>query len=363
MKRTPLYNAHLKLGAKIAEFAGYDMPIQYTSILEEHEAVRTRAGLFDVSHMGEFLVKGTNAEKYLKLLIPTSTDKFEKGKGTYTCFCNEAGTVIDDLFIFMIDKDNYYLVVNAGTKDKDYEWLKSHLIEGVEVTNLSDSTAKIDIQGPESKNILKEIFSSDKLDNLPRFYFYYDIFNGSEIMISNTGYTGGAGYELYINNDSAEKLWNICLEKGEKYGIKPAGLGARDTLRLEACYSLYGHEISEDINPLEAGLSWLISSDADYIGKKSLADLKAKGALRKQICIEMTERGIPRENCDVQFDGEIIGSITSGAYSPTLRKGIALALVEKEKVYVGDSVEIIIRDKPVQGIVVKRPFYKFNNQD
>ena len=363
MKRTPLYNTHLKLGAKITEFAGYDMPIQYTSILEEHEAVRTRAGLFDVSHMGEFLVKGTNAEEYLKLLIPTSTNKFEKGKGTYTCFCNEAGTVVDDLFIFMIDQNNYYLVVNAGTKDKDYEWLRSHLIEGVEVTNLSDSTAKIDIQGPESKNILKEIFSSDRLDNLPRFYFYYDIFNGTEIMISNTGYTGGPGYELYIDNSSAEKLWNICLEKGEKYGIKPAGLGARDTLRLEACYSLYGHEINEDINPLESGLSWLISSDADYVGKKSLADLKTKGALRKQVCIEMTERGIPRENCDVQIGGEIIGSITSGAYSPTLRKGIALALVEKEKVYVGDSVEIIIRDKPVQGIVVKRPFYQFNSQD
>lgn len=361
MKRTPLYNAHLKLNAKISEFAGYDMPIQYTSILEEHESVRTKAGLFDVSHMGEFLIKGVNAEKYLKSLIPTSTDKFEKGKGTYTCFCNESGTVIDDLFIFMIDKNNYYLVVNAGTKEKDYKWLKSHIYEGVELTNISDSTAKIDIQGPESKKILKEIFSSDKLDNLPRFYFYYDRFNGTEIMISNTGYTGGPGYELYINNDSAENLWNTCLEKGEKYGIKPAGLGARDTLRLEACYSLYGHEISENISPLEAGLSWLISSDDDYIGKKALADLKANGALRKQVCIEITGRGIPRENHEVRAGGEIIGKITSGVYSPTLKKGIALALVKKDKVSTGDSVEIIIRDKPVEGMVVKRPFYKFNN--
>lgn len=359
MKRTPLYNAHLKLNAKIAEFAGYDMPIQYTSILEEHESVRTKAGIFDVSHMGEFLIKGVNAEKFLKSLIPTSTEKFEKGKGTYTCLCNESGTVIDDLFIFMIDKEDYYLVVNAGTMEKDYKWLSSHLTEGVELTNLSESTAKIDLQGPESKKILKEIFSSDRLDNLPRFYFYYDSFNGSEVMISNTGYTGGAGYELYIDNDSAEALWNACLEKGEKYGIMPVGLGARDTLRLEACYSLYGHEINEEINLVEAGLSWLISSDADYIGKKALTGLKAKGALRKQVCIEMIERGIPRENYEVRAGEEIIGKVTSGAYSPTLKKGIALALVQKEKVSTGDTVEIIIRDKPVKGNVVKRPFYEF----
>jgi len=360
MKKTPLYNTHLQLKAKMAEFAGFDMPIQYTSILEEHEAVRTKAGIFDVSHMGEFIVKGANAEKYISSLIPTSTSKFDKGKGVYSCLCNEAGTVIDDLFIFMIEENNYYLVVNAGTMEKDFAWMKSHLIEDVELINISDNTAKIDVQGPESKNILKEIFSSEVLDNLQRFYFYYDIFNGSDVMISNTGYTGEAGYELYINNDTAVALWETILEKGGKYGIKPAGLGARDTLRLEACYSLYGHEINEEINPVEAGLSWLISSDTEYIGKNVLAELKIKGASRKQVCIEMTEKGIPRENYEVAAEGEVIGKLTSGAYSPTFKKGIALALVAKDKVNIGDTVEIIIRNKPVKGIVVKRPFYEFN---
>jgi aminomethyltransferase len=360
MKKTPLHNSHLQLGAKMAEFAGYEMPIQYTSILEEHGAVRTKAGVFDVSHMGEFLVKGVNARKYISSLIPTSTSKFDKGKGVYSCFCNESGTVIDDLFIFMIDENNYYLVVNAGTMEKDFAWMKSHLVDGVDLINISDNTAKIDVQGPESKNILKEIFSSEELDNLPRFYFYYDRFNGYEVMVSNTGYTGEAGFELFIHKESAVHLWDTILAKGEKYGIKPAGLGARDTLRLEACYSLYGHEINEEINPVEAGLSWLISSESEYIGKKILTELKNKGAARKQICIEMSEKGIPRENYEVTAGGEVIGKLTSGAYSPTFKKGIALALVEKDKIMTGDSVEIIIRNKPVKGIVVKRPFYEFN---
>ena len=360
MKKTPLYNCHLQLGAKMAEFAGYEMPIQYTSILEEHEAVRTRAGIFDVSHMGEFIVKGANARKYISSLIPTSTTKFDKGKGVYSCFCNESGTVIDDLFIFMIDESNYYLVVNAGTMEKDFAWMKSHLVDGVDLINISDNTAKIDVQGPESKNILKEIFSSQELDNLPRFYFYYDRFNGSDVIVSNTGYTGEAGFELFIDKESAVVLWDTILAKGEKYGIKPAGLGARDTLRLEACYSLYGHEINEEINPVESGLSWLISSDSDYIGKKVLTELKENGASRKQICIEMIEKGIPRENYDVRAGDEVIGKLTSGAYSPTLKKGIALALVAKDKINIGDSVEIIIRNKPVSGIVVRRPFYQFN---
>lgn len=360
MKRTVLYEKHVKLGARIVEFAGYEMPVQYTSILEEHEAVRTRAGIFDVSHMGEFIVKGANAEKYISGLIPTGTGKFDIGKGVYSCLCNESGTVIDDLFIFMIDRENFYLVVNAGTMEKDFAWMKSHLIDGVELINVSESTAKIDVQGPESKKIISEIFASQKLENLPRFYFYYDSFNGNEVMISNTGYTGEAGYELYINNESAGDLWDAIIEKGEKYGLKPAGLGCRDTLRLEACYSLYGHEINEEINPVEAGLGWLINSDADYIGKKVLTELKEKGAARKQICVEIDGKGIPREQCDVFADNQKIGYVTSGAYSPTFKKGLALALVKKESVAIGDSVDVIIRDKPVKGVVVKKPFYGFN---
>ncbi len=360
MKRTALYEKHVKLGARIVEFAGYEMPVQYTSILEEHEAVRTKAGIFDVSHMGEFTVKGENSEKYIASLIPTGTGKFDEGKGVYSCLCNESGTVIDDLFIFMNDRENFYLVVNAGTMEKDFAWMKSNLIDGVELINVSDSTAKIDVQGPESKKILSELFNSNKLENLPRFYFYYDSFDGTEVMISNTGYTGEAGYELYINNESAEALWDALMEKGGKYGLKPAGLGCRDTLRLEACYSLYGHEINEEINPVEAGLAWLINSDADYIGKKVLSELKEKGAARKQVCIEIEGRGIPREQCEVHVNNRKIGYVTSGAYSPTFKKGLALALISKEGAAAGDSVDVIIRDKPVKGIVVKKPFYRFN---
>lgn len=360
MKKTALYEKHVKLGARIVEFAGFEMPVQYTSILEEHDAVRTKAGLFDVSHMGEFVVRGENSGKFIAGLIPTSTGKFEKGKGVYSCLCNESGTVIDDLFIFMKDIENFYLVVNAGTMEKDFKWMEDHLIDGVELINESDSTAKIDVQGPESKKIISEIFTSHKLENLPRFYFYYGSFNGSEVMISNTGYTGEAGYELYINNESAGALWDTLLEKGAKYGLKPSGLGCRDTLRLEACYSLYGHEINEEINPVEAGLGWLINSDADYIGKKVLSELKEKGAERKQICIEIEGRGIPREQCEVYAGNQKIGYVTSGAYSPTFKKGLALALVEKNSAVTGDSVDVIIRDKPVKGVVVKKPFYGFN---
>jgi aminomethyltransferase len=360
MKRTPLFDTHVKLGARIVEFAGYEMPVQYTSILEEHEAVRTKAGIFDVSHMGEFIVKGKNAEKYIASLIPTSTGKFEAGKGVYSCLCNESGTVIDDLFIFMNNRENFYLVVNAGTMEKDFAWMKSHLIDEVDLVNISDSTAKIDVQGPESKKIISEIFKSNKLENLPRFYFYYDSFEGIEVMISNTGYTGEAGYELFINNESAEALWNTIIDKGTSYGLKPAGLGCRDTLRLEACYSLYGHEINEEINPVEAGLSWLINSESDYIGKKILSELKEKGAARKQVCIEIEGRGIPRENCEVHFNDQKIGYVTSGAFSPTFKKGVALALVKKESASIGDNVDVIIRDKPVKGVIVKRPFYGFN---
>jgi len=360
MKRTALYEKHVKLGARIVEFAGYEMPVQYTSILEEHEAVRSKAGIFDVSHMGEFIVKGKNSEKYISSLIPTDTGKFDEGKGVYSCLCNESGTVIDDLFIFMNDRENFYLVVNAGTMEKDFNWMKSHLIDGVELINVSDSTAKIDVQGPESKKIIKELFNSNKLENLPRFYFYYDSFNGTEVMISNTGYTGEAGYELYINNNGAEALWDALMEKGQKYGLKPAGLGCRDTLRLEACYSLYGHEINEEINPVEAGLGWLINSGADYIGKRVLSELKEKGAARKLVCIEIEGRGIPREQCEVHAGNKKIGYVTSGAYSPTFKKGLALALIAKDSTAAGDSVDVIIRDKPVKGVVVKKPFYGFN---
>ncbi|HOP64364.1 MAG TPA: glycine cleavage system aminomethyltransferase GcvT [Spirochaetota bacterium] len=360
MKQTPLYKVHVDSGARIVEFAGYEMPVQYSSILEEHMAVRNAAGLFDVSHMGEIVVKGPESKRYLENLIPTSMSKLEKGKGMYSVFCNPHGGVIDDLFIFMVEKGHYFLVVNAATTLKDFSWMERHLIDGVTIEDISCDTAKIDIQGPASGEIMKKIFSDDSIEKLERFRFHYDRYSGSAIMISATGYTGEAGYELFIHNSKAEELWNTLIAEGTCYGLIPAGLGARDTLRLEACYSLYGHELNESINPVEAGIGWLISSDADYIGKDELIQLKSGGNTRVQIAVQLTDKGIPREKCEVIFNGNRIGYVTSGAFSPLLKKGIALCLVEKNTVSSGDIVEIIIRDKGVKAQVVKKPFYAYN---
>lgn len=360
MKHTPLYKLHIEANAKMVEFAGYDMPVQYTSIVEEHIAVRSAAGLFDVSHMGEITVKGPESKKYLSKLIPTAMSKLETGKGMYSLFCYENGGVIDDLFIFMVGEEHYFLVVNASTTEKDFNWMKHHLIDGVLIENISDDTAKIDLQGPASKEIMKKIFNSDLIDKLERFRFYYDRFSGATVMISATGYTGEWGYELFINNGKAEELWGRVLSEGKDHGLKATGLGCRDTLRLEACYSLYGHEINDTINPVEAGLGWLISSDAEYIGKTELMRLKKDGAEREQIAVKLTDRGIPREHCNVVFNNNQIGYVTSGAYSPNIKNGIALCLVQKHSVSSGDNVEILIRDKGYKGEVVKKPFYKFN---
>lgn len=360
MKKTPLYDIHIESGGRMVDFAGFYMPVLYTSILEEHNTVRNSAGLFDVSHMGEFTVKGKDAALYLSKLIPTSMSKLEPGKGMYTLFCHENGGVIDDLFIFMVDPQNYYLVVNASTIEKDFLWMKKHLMDGVTLENISDSISKIDIQGPKSPLVMSKIFGRDKIVRLERFRFYYDDFTGSEIMISNTGYTGERGYELFIENSKAESLWERLMLEGAEFGVKPAGLGARDTLRLEACYSLYGHEINDNINPLEAGLSWLINSDKEYIGKAALAAVKEKGPEYEQLCLELTGKGVLHEGYRVMFKGKETGIITSGVYSPTFKKGLALIRAGKGVLSTGDTVEVVIRDKGVEGKIVKRPFYKFN---
>lgn len=360
MKYTPLHKVHVESGAKMVEFAGYDMPVQYTSIIEEHLAVRTAAGLFDVSHMGEITVKGPVSRSYLESLIPTSMDKLEKGKGMYTLFCREDAGVIDDLFIFMVSEEHYFLVVNASTAEKDFSWMEQHLIPGVTIENISDETAKIDLQGPYSREILGGIVNTECINKLERFHFCYDRFSGSSIMISATGYTGESGYELFIANSKVAELWHRILSVGKDHGIKPAGLGARDTLRLEACYSLYGHEINETINPVEAGLGWLISSEKDYIGRSELLRLKNGAAAREQVAVKLTDKGIPREGCRVTFRGADIGYVTSGAFSPLSKNGIALCLVNKGAVSAGETIEIIIREKGVKGLVVKKPFYKYN---
>jgi aminomethyltransferase len=360
VERTALYSEHVRLRAKMVDFAGWELPVMYTSIIKEHLAAREHAALFDTSHMGEILVRGEGADKFLRRMIPTRMDKLEPNRTMYSCLCNERGGVIDDLFIYMISQNEYYLVVNASNIEKDEEWLRRNKLPDTEIINRSTETAKVDLQGPHSGEILARVIRDNKLNTLKRFSFLYTEFNNEMIMISRTGYTGEQGFELYLHNDNAENLWKSLIRAGEDSGLKAAGLGARDSLRIEACYSLYGHELSDDISPIEAGLSWIVSSDDDFIGRDALLKQKVKGAPREIVCIELVERGVPREGYRVEKNDEDIGHVTSGVFSPTFKKGIAMALVKSGVTVPGDSVSVIIRDKHVRASIVKRPFYAYN---
>ncbi len=360
MKQTPLHEEHLKLGGKIVDFAGWELPVLYTSIIEEHLATRNDAGLFDISHMGEFRITGSDAASLLERSIPTRLSKLEKGKAMYSCLPTESGGLIDDLFIYMVSDEEYFIVVNASNSDRDFQ-LFSDNAEGLDVTieNLSDEVAKIDLQGPKSLDILRKVIDDRRLPDLERFFFFDMEYGASSLRISNTGYTGESGYELYVEKDAAAELWRAIIEAGEPLGLKPCGLGARDSLRIESCYSLYGHELSEEISPVEAGLRWIISSKEDYPGKAILEKQKTEGTDREMICIEMTGKGIPREGYRLEKDGTDIGYITSGVFSPLFKKGIAMALVSSGTAAEGDELQVAIRNKKVAAKVVPRPFYRY----
>ncbi len=358
--RTSLYEEHVRLGGRMVEFAGWELPVMYSSIIEEHVATRTKVGLFDVSHMGEFVIRGRGAEGLLRKLIPTRMDKLSPGGSMYSCFCNGRGGVVDDIFIFMVAPEDYYLVVNAATTQKDLAWIREHNDTGAEITNVSDETSKIDIQGPSSTEILKKVIPDPKIGDTARFHFFYSTFEGVRIMISRTGYTGENGYELFLENNAAPELWRRLIRAGEPYGLKPAGLGARDTLRLEASYSLYGHELGDDISPVEGGLKWLVNSADSFIAKDILVAQKEKGAPRELACFELAGRGVPREHCRMMKAGKEIGISTSGGYSPTFKKGIGMALVNTGSLKTGDECSIVLRESEIPAVVVPRPFYKFN---
>ncbi|MBP7586181.1 MAG: glycine cleavage system aminomethyltransferase GcvT [Spirochaetes bacterium] len=361
MKRTPMYEEHLKLGGRMVDFAGWELPVMYSSIVEEHAAVRNAAGLFDVSHMGEILVNGAGAAAYLRKLIPTRMEKLARGSSMYSCFCNKAGGVIDDLFVYMLGDNNFYLVVNASTLDKDFTWMQKHRAPGVEIVNISDDMAKIDLQGPRSKEIAVRLFGGDRLASLKRFGFMQTEFSGAPCMVSQSGYTGEFGYEFYLPAKNGLRLWNALLDAGKDAGIRPCGLGSRDSLRLESCYSLYGHELTEDVTPVEGGIGWIVSSKDEYIGKPVLAAQKEKGAPRETVYFEALDRGVPREGCAVTKSGNEIGKATSAGYSPTLKKGIGIARVASGSARIGDEVVIVVRDKPLKARIVERPFYSYHS--
>jgi aminomethyltransferase len=356
LKKTPFYNIHVNLGARMVDFAGFSMPVQYESIIKEHEAVRTKAGVFDVSHMGEFLLEGKDVISLLQYVMINDLKLLEPTKGQYSCMCYENGTVVDDLVYYEEEPERFRMIVNASNVEKDFQWLNEHIGgKDVKITNLSLERCRLAFQGPKSDEYLQPLVDVD-LSSINRFYFAHTMLNGAPIFIARTGYTGERGFEISFDNKYAEKIWNDLI----KIGASPAGLGARDSLRLEATYSLYGHEISDSITPIEAGLFWLVKpkEGIDYLGKETLLKQKSEGTDRIIVGLNLLDRGIIREHYKIFKNGNEIGYVTSGGYSPTLKKTIGLGLVEKQYSEVGTEFEIEIRNKFLRGKIVATPFYR-----
>ncbi len=362
MKSTPFTQKHIALGAKMAEFAGYNMPISYSGINDEHAAVRKNAGVFDVSHMGEFILKGENALDLIQRVTSNDASKLTAGKAQYSSLPNENGGLVDDLLVYCIEENKVYmLVVNASNIEKDWNWISAHNTKNVEMHNVSDKTGLLAIQGPNACKILQPLTELDIL-NLKYYTFAKGRFAGVDnVLISATGYTGAGGVEIYFEDkdDNAEKIWNAIFEVGGPSGIKPIGLGARDTLRLEMGFSLYGNDIDDTTSPLEAGLGWItkLNKASDFVSKDALSKQKEEGIKRRLVGFEMIERGIPRHHYQIKdAQGNVIGYVTSGTQAPSLNKAIGLGYVTTEHAALDSEIFIDIRNNPVKAKVVKFPF-------
>lgn len=360
LQRTPLYPVYARYGAKTIDFAGWELPVQFTSITQEHEAVRTRAGLFDVSHMGEVEVKGKGALAYLQRLTTNDVGKLVPGRAQYSVMCYPDGGTVDDLVVYQLAEDHYWLVVNAANLAKDLAWLNQHRTEDVTIANLSPQIAQLAIQGPRAEAILQRLTECD-LSQIGFFHFRADVrLAGIAALVSRSGYTGEDGFELYVQADQAVSLWEKLLACGEADGLVPCGLGARDTLRFEAKLPLYGQELSETITPIEAGIGFAVKTDkaVPCIGCEVLKQQKEAGPPRKLVGIEMLERGIPRTAYPVYADGKRIGAVTTGTQSPTLKKSLGLALLDAAYTALDTVVEVEIRGSRRRAKVVPTPFYK-----
>ena len=359
LKRTPLYEAHVKAGAKIVEFGGWEMPIQYTGIIEEHKACRNAAGIFDVSHMGEIDVQGPEALKLVNKLITNDASRLHLKQVLYSPMCYENGGVVDDLLVYKMAEDHYYIVVNASNTDKDYDWfLENAKGMDVRVENISAQTMQIAIQGPQAESILQQLTATD-LAKIKYYWFDYGQVDGVDGIISRTGYTGEDGFEIYAKPEFALQLWDKICAAGKGAGLVPVGLGARDTLRLEARLPLYGHEMDAEISPLEAGLGIFVKLDkAEFNGREALLKQKQAGLDRKLVGFEMTGKGIPRSHYPITKDGQEIGWVCSGSFAPSLNKNIGLGNVKAEYAALETELEINIRGKGVAARVVKTPFNK-----
>ena len=359
LQNTALSAKHISLGAKMVPFAGYNMPVSYTGLNEEHAIVRTGVGVFDVSHMGEFILKGDRALDLIQYVTSNDAAQLYDGRVQYSCLPNGVGGIVDDLLVYRIDEKTYMLVVNASNIEKDWNWISKHNTFGVEMKNISDRTSLLAVQGPKAMEVLQRL-TDVKLDTVPYYHFVKGKFAGEEnIVISNTGYTGSGGFEIYFDNEVANKIWDSIFTAGEAFGIKPIGLGARDTLRLEMGFCLYGNDIDDTTSPIESGLGWVTKFNKEFIDKKFLQDQKEKGVARKLIAFEMIDRGIPRHDYEItDATGATIGKVTSGTQAPTLQKGIGMGYVKTEIAKLDCEIFIKVRDKLLKAKIVKLPFYK-----
>ncbi|RMF89649.1 MAG: glycine cleavage system aminomethyltransferase GcvT [Nitrospinota bacterium] len=357
LKRTPLFPVHQALGARLIPFAGWEMPVQYRSIVEEHLAVRRSVGLFDISHMGEIEVRGREALAFLQRLLTNDVSKLALNQVQYTVMCEESGGIIDDLTVYRLEEETFLLVVNAANIETDYEWIRSHAPHGVEVINRSYELTLLAVQGKNAENTVQKLTSTD-LSALKYYWATRTTIAGVEVLISRTGYTGEDGFELYFDNAHARKLWEAIMDAGAPYQIQPIGLGARDTLRLEMRYLLYGNDMTREHTPLQAGLSWVVKLDkGDFIGRPALLREKEKGVSRRLVGFKMQDRGIARPHYPIWAEGQQIGVVTSGTFSPSLQQSIGLGYVSTAYARIGTPLEIEIRGKRYRAEVVKTPFY------
>lgn len=360
MKNTALTHIHESLGAKMVPFAGYNMPVQYEGVNIEHTTVRNDVGVFDVSHMGEFLIEGENALTLIQKVTSNDASKLEIGDAQYSCFPNDKNGIVDDLICYRLSENSYLLVVNASNIEKDWNWIQLHNSSiKATITNVSDQYSLLAIQGPKATLSMQALTSID-LSEIPFYKFKIADFAGIEnVIISATGYTGSGGFEIYVKNDQVEQVWNKVFEAGANYGIKPIGLAARDTLRLEMGYCLYGNDIDDNTSPIEAGLGWITKFSKDFINADYLKAQKENGVNKKLVGFILTERGIPRKDYPiVNVDGVEIGIVTSGTMSPSLGKGIGMGYVSKEMSKLGNEIFIKVRKKEIPATLVKLPFYK-----
>lgn len=356
--KTPLNEEHKLLGARMVEFGGWDMPVCYSNITDEHNTVRSKAGLFDICHMGEIIVGGKGSISFLQEVMTNDMDKLGDGKALYSCMCNEDGGVLDDLFVYRFNANKFMIVVNAANIAKDFNWLQNKSKYGINIQNRSDDFAKLDLQGPNSQSVLQKLTSFD-LDLLKRFNFVEGRVGGISAIISRTGYTAEDGFELYFDSKEAVWIWRELLSAGAEFGLKPIGLGARDTLRTEAGYSLYGHELTEQINPYEADVSFTVKTSKDFVGKQAIS---SHAVARKVVAFEMQGKVIARNGHEVFKGDDKVGFITSGTFSPTFGKPIGMAMVNIENASVGNELSVKIRDRYEKLTVVKKPVYKYSGK-